>query len=234
MIIPIRDLYGLKAQKAFRFGHSGLIIVIKGHEELFLEFSSDARRKSCVALLEQRMEAVRVDAASDDPEGKQFADDESIASRVMEDLDESAPMDTRPQEAGTPSMMFGSTTSTFLEFKPETPMRITCLTIGSRGDVQPYIALCKGLQAEGHTTRIATHGEYKEWVEGVSPGHVTLSRTDKQHGIEFASVGGDPAELMQMCVDNGMFTVSFLKEGLQKVSREFLARQRADDSSVDG
>lgn len=38
-----------------------------------------------------------------------------------------------------------------------------------------------------------------------------------QHGIEFASVGGDPAELMQMCVDNGMFTVSFLKEGINKV-----------------
>jgi len=42
------------------------------------------------------------------------------------------------------------------------------LTIGSRGDVQPYIALCKGLQAEGHHTRIASHGEYKDWVEGVS------------------------------------------------------------------
>lgn len=41
---------------------------------------------------------------------------------------------------------------------------------------------------------------------------------DMQHGIEFASVGGDPAELMQMCVDNGMFTISFMKEGLQKVS----------------
>ena len=27
---------------------------------------------------------------------------------------------------------------------------------------------------------------------------------------------------MQMCVDNGMFTVSFLKEGLQKVSESFL------------
>lgn len=40
----------------------------------------------------------------------------------------------------------------------------------------------------------------------------------KKHGIEFASVGGDPAELMQMCVDNGMFTISFMKEGLQKVS----------------
>ena len=54
MIIPIRDLFGMKAQKAFRFGHSGLIIVVKGHEELFLEFSSSRRRKSCVAILEER------------------------------------------------------------------------------------------------------------------------------------------------------------------------------------
>lgn len=86
----------------------------------------------------------------------------------MEDLDESAPMETRsPPPLTSPNGMFESTTSTFLEFKPE-PMRITCLTIGSRGDVQPYIALCKGLQAEGHHTKIASHGEYKDWVEGVS------------------------------------------------------------------
>jgi hypothetical protein len=86
------------------------------------------------------------------------------------------------------------------------------------------IALCKGLQAEGHTVRIASHGEYKEWIEG--------------HGIEFGYVGGDPAELMRICVENGMFTVSFIKEGLQKVrldlfslgERESLAshRERAD------
>nr|XP_019014859.1 sterol 3-beta-glucosyltransferase [Kwoniella pini CBS 10737]OCF53640.1 sterol 3-beta-glucosyltransferase [Kwoniella pini CBS 10737] len=199
MIIPIKDLYGLKAQKAFRFGHSGLIVVIKGHEELFLEFSSSKRRKACVRLLEERMEAVRVSGEQGEP------DQADIETRIMEDLDESQPLESRLSNNNvppvSPSPLFGSTTSTFLEFKPE-PMRVTCLTIGSRGDVQPYIALCKGLQAEGHTTRIATHGEYKDWVEG--------------HGIEFASVGGDPAELMQMCVDNGMFTVSFLKEGLQK------------------
>ena len=41
-----------------------------------------------------------------------------------------------------PSVMFDSTAS-ILSFKPEEAMRITCLTIGSRGDVQPYIALCK-------------------------------------------------------------------------------------------
>jgi hypothetical protein len=38
-----------------------------------------------------------------------------------------------------------------------------------------------------------------------------------QQGIEYGYVGGDPAELMKLSVDHGMFTVSFMKEGLQKV-----------------
>ncbi|KAG0148770.1 hypothetical protein CROQUDRAFT_669638 [Cronartium quercuum f. sp. fusiforme G11] len=98
--------------------------------------------------------------------------------------------------------MFQSTSSSFLTFKPAETLHITCLTIGSRGDVQPYIALCVALAKDGHRTRIASHGEYREWIQG--------------YGIEFVEVGGDPAELMKMCVDNGMFTLSFLKEGLTK------------------
>lgn len=61
-------------------------------------------------------------------------------------------------------------------------MHVTCLTIGSRGDVQPYLALCKELQKDGHRCRIATHPEYEDWVT--------------HHGIEFRSIGGDPGELM--------------------------------------
>lgn len=172
MMIPIRDIYGLKAQKAFRFNHHGLIVVIKGHEEIFLEFSSPERREACVTLLEQLMEDVRLRAENGEVD-LDAVDEDRIKTRIMEDLDESLSLEQSGEggidriPAVSPSPLFGSTTSTFLEFKPE-PMRITCLTIGSRGDVQPYIALCKGLQAEGHTTRIATHGEYKDWVEGVS------------------------------------------------------------------
>lgn len=81
-------------------------------------------------------------------------------------------------------------------------MHITCLTIGTRGDVQPYIALCKGLMEHGHKCRIATHDEYQEWIESF--------------GIEFRSVKGNPAELMQLCVDYGVFTVGFIREGLKK------------------
>ena len=42
----------------------------------------------------------------------------------------------------------------------------------------------------------------------------------RQYGIEYGYVGGDPAELMRICVENGMFTVSFLKEVLHKVRRD--------------
>ena len=36
--------------------------------------------------------------------------------------------------------------------------KITLLTYGSRGDVQPYIALGMGLQHAGHTVRLAAPG----------------------------------------------------------------------------
>ncbi len=44
------------------------------------------------------------------------------------------------------------------------PMRVTIVTIGSRGDVQPFIALGKGLQRAGHSIVIATHEEFRGFV----------------------------------------------------------------------
>lgn len=66
-----------------------------------------------------------------------------------------------------------------------------CLTIGSRGDVQPYIALGRGLQKEGHKVTIVTHEEYKEWVTGF--------------GIDHRTAGGDPGALMKLSVENKVF-----------------------------
>ncbi len=230
MMIPIKDIINTKHHKAYRMGHSGLLLILKGHEELFLEFGSKERRAHCISALESQMEVVARQAKEHDNAGTEHP--QTREALILEELDQSTTMNGHPQppKSALPNSdsaaggMFSSTTSTFLDFKPTQPLRITCLTIGSRGDVQPYIALCKGLQAEGHHTRIASHAEYKDWVEGVriwqylwSPG-CRANPVQLQHGIEFASVGGDPAELMKMCVDNGMFTVSFLKEGLQKVS----------------
>lgn len=60
-------------------------------------------------------------------------------------------------------------------------MRIRIITIGSQGDVRPYVALGVGLQAAGHDVRVVTH-----------PGFENLVR---EHGLDFAPVAGDPREM---------------------------------------
>lgn len=69
-----------------------------------------------------------------------------------------------------------------------TPRTFVCLTIGSRGDVQPYIALCLRLKADGHKVVIVTHDEFKGWIEG--------------YGIEHRQAGGDPTALMKLSTEH--------------------------------
>lgn len=45
-------------------------------------------------------------------------------------------------------------------------MRVTILTIGSRGDVQPYVALGLGLQRAGHTVQLITGKDFESLVVG--------------------------------------------------------------------
>lgn len=54
------------------------------------------------------------------------------------------------------------------------------------------------LRTDYHELLITTHAEFRPWVE--------------KHGIESAEVAGDPAELTRICVENGMFTPSFIFE----------------------
>lgn len=71
---------------------------------------------------------------------------------------------------------------------PAPSRHFVCLTIGSRGDVQPYIALGKRLKSVGHRVTIVTHAEYKEWIEGF--------------GLDHREAGGDPGALMLLSVEN--------------------------------
>jgi sterol 3beta-glucosyltransferase len=172
MTLPIRDILALEKSKASRFGHHGLVIIVKGHEELFFEFGADDKRDLFVQLLERQMEDVRIRLAtgeiSTSSPGKRNA-------LILEEFEarESTSSDFVPTPLADnmadslPAVMFTSASSTFLTFKPKKPLHFTFLTIGSRGDVQPYIALAKGLIAEGHKCRIATHGEFREWIVSV-------------------------------------------------------------------
>jgi sterol 3beta-glucosyltransferase len=172
MALPIRDILAAEKSKATRFGHHGLVIVVKGHEELFFEFGASDKRDSFVRLLEKQMENVRTRLALGETleptSGKQAALAlEAFDSRKSMDSD-SDPAPPAEMSDSLPAVMFTSASSTFLTFKPSKALHFTFLTIGSRGDVQPYISLAKGLMADGHKVRIATHSEFQEWIESVS------------------------------------------------------------------
>ena len=70
------------------------------------------------------------------------------------------------------------------------PLRLNIVihVVGSRGDVQPFVALGMALKERGHRVRLATHLAFREFVQ--------------DHGLEFFNIGGDPAELMAFMVKN--------------------------------
>jgi hypothetical protein len=82
-------------------------------------------------------------------------------------------------------------------------LNIVIIIIGSRGDIQPFIRIGKILKEDyGHRVRLATHPAFKDFVE-------------KDSGLEFFSVGGNPAELMAFMVKNpGLIpNIDTIKEG---------------------
>lgn len=65
-------------------------------------------------------------------------------------------------------------------------INIVIQVVGSRGDVQPFVALGSELRKHGHRVRLATHVIFEELVTAA--------------GLEFFSIGGDPVELMSYMV----------------------------------
>jgi Glycosyltransferase family 28 N-terminal domain len=58
-------------------------------------------------------------------------------------------------------------------------VRVAVLAIGSRGDVEPFLALSTGLRRRGHTVVVATHAEFAAMVTGV--------------GVDLRGAGRQPA-----------------------------------------
>ena len=59
LILPLKDVENVDKEKGFRFGYSGLVVVIKGHEELFFEFGQADIRDDCAVTLLQNLETMR-------------------------------------------------------------------------------------------------------------------------------------------------------------------------------
>ena len=77
-------------------------------------------------------------------------------------------------------------------------MKITILTYGSRGDVQPFLPLSLGLMANGHSVKLAAPARFKNLVE--------------EHGIDFAPLAGDPEDLSRRLNNAGYNFIKMLRE----------------------
>ena len=62
-------------------------------------------------------------------------------------------------------------------------MRLVIQTLGTRGDVQPYVALGLGLKAAGFAVRLSAPKNFRNWIEGT--------------GLDFAPSGADIQAFLQ-------------------------------------
>lgn len=74
-------------------------------------------------------------------------------------------------------------------------MHITIATAGTRGDVQPYLALGNGLQRAGHAVAVATDPAFATFIE--------------TSGLTFAPVSADPRQALQEDIRRLTNPVSF-------------------------
>ena len=68
-------------------------------------------------------------------------------------------------------------------------MKLLITTVGSRGDVQPYVALGKGLRAAGHTVTVCTSVRFEGFV--------------REHGLAYAYLNDGLVALLDTAVGRG-------------------------------
>ncbi|CAI9116523.1 OLC1v1017695C5 [Oldenlandia corymbosa var. corymbosa] len=104
---------------------------------------------------------------------------------VEVDLTKSAPVASELLELGSLGSVEGLPPNVDVictDFNKKIPkLKIAMLVVGTRGDVQPFLAMAKRLQEFGHRVRLATHANFRSFV--------------KSAGVEFFPLGGDPRVL---------------------------------------
>jgi UDP:flavonoid glycosyltransferase YjiC (YdhE family) len=77
-------------------------------------------------------------------------------------------------------------------------MNITIATVGTRGDVQPYIALGCGLQSIGHQVKIATDPLFREFIETSGLGFLPVA-ADPRIALQedISRIGSNPIRLLR-------------------------------------
>ena len=110
-------------------------------------------------------------------------------------------------------------------------MRIAIIAPGSRGDVEPYLALGQGLTKAGHLVRLLSHSDFEALV--------------RAHGVEFWPIGGSVQDVLQttdlrQTIEGGNFVkilsqmANEAQRGAMDLARDGLAGCRGMDLLVAG
>ena len=94
-------------------------------------------------------------------------------------------------------------------------MKISILSYGTRGDIQPYLALALALAEAGHQVRLAAPAMFAEMVEQYVP------QNDPQRSVDFFPLPGDPTQLMRSAGSLSPLTMLLpgaLRQGLTVVN----------------
>ncbi|CCK69183.1 sterol 3-beta-glucosyltransferase KNAG_0C00700 [Huiozyma naganishii CBS 8797] len=211
MILPICDIERCYKEIGLRLGYFLLVLVIRNNNELTFEFSTKLCRDDAEQILSQLINLVSQRNLHGSPTLNSNGADNNqqmLTNNFIESNAESAKLkffeDKFVGKGLNIPLLIDANSQYKVQIKPVKSYNIAALTIGSRGDVQPYIALGKGLIKEGHKFTIITHGEFQEFVEG--------------HGISFIQIAGNPAELMALMVEHESMNIGLLKDASSKFS----------------
>lgn len=92
-------------------------------------------------------------------------------------------------------------------------MNIFILTAGSRGDVQPYIALGKGLKAAGHTVTLSTCSSFEPFIT--------------EHGLNYGYMNNNFIDLVDSAAGRTAMESASDVFGLLKTMASILKRAKA-------
>lgn len=101
-------------------------------------------------------------------------------------------------------------------------MKVTILTYGSRGDVQPFVALALGLMRAGHSVRLAAPLRFSDFVG--------------QYGIPFAPLPGDPQVISARLNEskrNVLRTIQALRSYVYSIARQVALAAREASKGAD-
>ncbi|KAF7324275.1 UDP-Glycosyltransferase/glycogen phosphorylase [Mycena sanguinolenta] len=200
--IPISTIRKTKPFSFFRNCAFGLALEIEGHDDVKFVFKAESRRADTIMRINAALKVAHERPALSPTPTSSAQPLSRSATGIFSPLERT--LQATIARGVSPDMVANLPKAINLPRELLTrreSMQFVCLTIGSRGDVQPYIALGLGLMKEGHKVRIVTHEEYKPWIESF--------------GIEHKQAGGDPGALMKLSVENKMFSPEFFKESIQ-------------------